>query len=147
MLSVGRDRRWALFKRNDDEYTLFALKKEAHSRLLWSCSWTSDDKYFATSSREKDHSIKIWVRPVEPILESESEIESEVSFGFEKLPATAVSFLPHSTLLVSGYENGAVCLWSFEAKVKKVSLLYRLHPYLAHAKQVSRIRCFIDSED
>lgn len=63
LLSVGRDRRWALFKRQDDDYVLFALRKEAHSRLLWSCSWTTNGEFFVTSSREKENTMKVWARP------------------------------------------------------------------------------------
>lgn len=70
-----------------------------------------------------------------------------VQLGFEKLPATAVDFLPNSTFFVAGYENGALCLFSFNSEAKAINLLHKLHPYLAHAKQVSRIRSFINPED
>ena len=33
-------------------------KTSVHQRLIWSCAWTGDSKYFATSSRDKK--VAIW---------------------------------------------------------------------------------------
>lgn len=34
--------------------------KEAHTRIIWGISWSHDDKLFASASREKNKSVKIW---------------------------------------------------------------------------------------
>lgn len=62
LLSVSRDRRWTLFENNtsnaDDgicNFTSIATtdkKTGIHSRIIWTCDWTHDSKYFATGSRD-----------------------------------------------------------------------------------------------
>lgn len=60
LLSVSRDRRWTLFeneKSNDGicNFKMIATtdkKNGIHSRIIWSCDWTHDSKYFATGSRD-----------------------------------------------------------------------------------------------
>ena len=68
-LSVSRDRTWSLFQKkrgSDDqdveyEKVAFTDKKNAvHSRLIWSCAWTQDAKYFGTSSRDKK--VALWMQ-------------------------------------------------------------------------------------
>lgn len=70
LLSVSRDRRWTLFENDisnlDDmpcNYKLYATtnkKNGIHSRIIWTCDWTHDSKYFATGSR--DGKIVAWQR-------------------------------------------------------------------------------------
>ena len=63
LLSCSRDRSWALFKRtkpDDLQFSLFKKVKDAHSRIIWGVSWSHDDAYFATASREKQKSVKVW---------------------------------------------------------------------------------------
>ena len=65
LLSCSRDRQWALFERSEDpatpfKFDLLKLEKDAHSRIIWGISWSHDDALFATASREKQHSVKVW---------------------------------------------------------------------------------------
>lgn len=60
LLSVSRDRRFALFERvqGDSGGITYALKcvsdkkNGIHQRIIWSCDWSKDNRYFATSSRD-----------------------------------------------------------------------------------------------
>lgn len=69
LLSVSRDRSWKMFSRkpesnnnqSDNQYELFRFinsKNSYHTRIIWSCDWSNDDKYFVTTSRDKR--VCIW---------------------------------------------------------------------------------------
>lgn len=68
LLSVSRDRRWTLFENDNTNsdvmlynYKLYATtdkRNGIHSRIIWTCDWTHDSKYFATGSR--DGKIVAW---------------------------------------------------------------------------------------
>nr|XP_003474051.1 elongator complex protein 2 [Cavia porcellus] len=63
LLAVSRDRTWSLWKRQDISspefdpiFILFAFTNKVtsvHSRIIWSCDWSPDGKYFFTGSRDK----------------------------------------------------------------------------------------------
>lgn len=55
ILTVSRDRTWALIKYQDKiERIAFSNKSTAiHSRIIWDCAWTVDSKCFVTVSRDK----------------------------------------------------------------------------------------------
>ncbi|XDV34745.1 hypothetical protein PO909_004873 [Leuciscus waleckii] len=67
LLAVSRDRTWSLWRRGNpdsDTETSFSLYANTskdtavHTRIIWSCDWSSDSKYFVTSSRDKK--VIIW---------------------------------------------------------------------------------------
>ena len=63
LLSCSRDRSWAIFKRettDNFDFTLVKRMKDVHSRIIWGISWSHDDALFASASREKQKSIKVW---------------------------------------------------------------------------------------
>jgi len=60
LLCVSRDRTWSLHSVNLESKILTTellgktdKKTAIHSRLIWSCAWTHDSRYFATASRDK----------------------------------------------------------------------------------------------
>lgn len=57
LVSVSRDRNWAVHEKVQTEEGKFTLKTVAKgsggSRILWSCHWTPDSRYFLTGSRDK----------------------------------------------------------------------------------------------
>ncbi|EPY82247.1 elongator complex protein 2 isoform 2 [Camelus ferus] len=63
LLAVSRDRTWSLWKRQDTippeldpVFSLFAFTNKitaVHSRIIWSCDWSPDGRYFFTGSRDK----------------------------------------------------------------------------------------------
>ncbi|OWF40684.1 Elongator complex protein 2 [Mizuhopecten yessoensis] len=71
LLTVSRDRTWVLYKRRNKDATdtepLFSKmaatdkKSAVHTRIIWSCAWSHDDKYFFTAARDKK--VLVWRRP------------------------------------------------------------------------------------
>lgn len=59
LLSVGRDRQWAIFQRTDGEphnhYQLISSNPKGHSRMILDCAWAplSAGRIFVTASRDK----------------------------------------------------------------------------------------------
>uniref|UniRef100_A0A8C7GJN2 Elongator complex protein 2 n=1 Tax=Oncorhynchus kisutch TaxID=8019 RepID=A0A8C7GJN2_ONCKI len=133
LLAVSRDRTWSLWKRDDPAttptntephfslYTSTRKDTAVHTRIIWSCDWSADNKYFVTSSRDKK--VIVWgdcssseaiVTPDEPpVIRPCSSI---IDVGDS---ATAVSFCPilcpgNSYLLAVGLESGQVLLYKWE---------------------------------
>lgn len=58
LLTVSRDRKWSLFedKQGTGNFELRGCsnpKGGVHARIIWSCEWTGDGKFFVTGSRDK----------------------------------------------------------------------------------------------
>lgn len=55
LLSVGRDRRWAVFKSVGETYEKVAENPKGHLRIIWDCKWAPSEagRIFVTSSRDK----------------------------------------------------------------------------------------------
>ena len=119
MLSAGRDRQFSIFKRIDGQtnFELVCKQAKAHDRIIWSCDWSHDDKYFVTGSRDK--SCKIWT-----IDSDTNTVKLFGKFSPAKIGVNAVSFAPRkvrtledseveSYMIAVGLENGLIQLWTF----------------------------------
>ncbi|ODA84096.1 hypothetical protein RJ55_02614 [Drechmeria coniospora] len=115
LLSVGRDRQWAVFERDPDAdalYTLLQSNPKGHSRMILDAAWSPcETPLFATAGRDKQ--VRIW----------KSSKREDGSAQFEQMaalpctaPVTSVDFLPRSLcgrlVLAVGTEAGqvSVCL-------------------------------------
>ena len=87
LLSVGRDRQWAIFERSSAESTEYKLKHsdpKGHSRMILDAAWApGSSNAFATAGRDK--SIKLWAKNEEGYICS-STIKQEA-------PVTAIDFV------------------------------------------------------
>src|SRR5690606_8198296 len=103
-----------------DPYRLVASNK-AHARILWDCSWSSDDSMFATGSRDK--TIKIWKKTGTGAGAGAGKEKSAwTAIATLKLPeaVTAVEFAPailsttsdcNIHVLAAGLEDGRIFLF------------------------------------
>ncbi|ORY39773.1 WD40 repeat-like protein [Neocallimastix californiae] len=120
LVSVGRDRSWSLYKKTENEeepYKLVGHNSKAHARIIWDCSWTPDNKYFATASRDK--TLKIW-----KIGEEEPVNKWIVSTLKLKESITAVQFLDINAsyyVLALGLESGKINIMKCEKNDLKLN--------------------------
>ncbi|KAH7431518.1 hypothetical protein KP509_08G053100 [Ceratopteris richardii] len=126
LLSVSRDRHFSLFhaaanglSEPDDQFTYKLIARvEAHKRIIWSCSWSPCDKFFATASRDK--LVKIW-----GIHEEDSGYAAKQMgiLPMFRSSVTAVAWAPcmvgDSYLLGLGLENGLIELWKIKPLLLK----------------------------
>lgn len=118
LLSVSRDRTWALFDAQKSYRRLaFSDKRSGvHSRIIWDCAWTPDSKAFVTGSRDK--SVVIWT------VSALSGADEEPVVQVTSLPAiltleesvTSVDVhcsLENPYLACLALENGRLLLYSF----------------------------------
>nr|XP_044991190.1 elongator complex protein 2 isoform X2 [Jaculus jaculus] len=127
LLAVSRDRTWSLWKRQDiispefdPIFSLFAFTNKitsVHSRIIWSCDWSPDSKYFFTGSRDKkvvvwgdcdssDDSIEHSIGPCSSVLDVGGSV-------------TAVSVCPllnpaQRYVVAVGLECGKICLYTWK---------------------------------
>ncbi|XP_055089835.2 elongator complex protein 2 isoform X5 [Symphalangus syndactylus] len=127
LLAVSRDRTWSLWKKQDTispefepVFSLFAFTNKitsVHSRIIWSCDWSPDSRYFFTGSRDKkvvvwgecdstDDCIEHNIGPCSSVLDVGGAV-------------TAVSVCPalHPSqryVVAVGLECGKICLYTWK---------------------------------
>jgi elongator complex protein 2 len=142
LLAVSRDRTWSLWNMTKEPFSLIAVmdkSTKAHSRIIWSCSWTHDSQSFATGSRDKK--VCFWSKSSDS-----NDVWGLAGRPLEcPQPVTAVDFSPKLTscdkyLLAIGLENGEITFSLFSHPDEKWSPLIKIHPFLCHTSIVHRIR-------
>ncbi|CAL1525971.1 unnamed protein product [Lymnaea stagnalis] len=118
LLAVSRDRTWALYSKSGKTGLYFISvvshvdKKASHTRIIWSCSWSRDDKFFFTGSRDK----KVLVWSSEAI---NSNTSSPVPVSSLTLPdsvtaiAAAPCFVQNRYLIAIGLDNGQIFIYTW----------------------------------
>ncbi|XP_063978697.1 elongator complex protein 2 [Diachasmimorpha longicaudata] len=116
LVSVSRDRRWALYRAlqdaTDDQINYEAILlspavNALHTRIIWCCCWTPDSKYFATGSREG----KIGFWSVDSLVKGDKP-EPVGSLDLQGKSVTALAFhrviLKDNYVLAIGVEEGSI---------------------------------------
>ncbi|PGH13181.1 hypothetical protein AJ80_06427 [Polytolypa hystricis UAMH7299] len=111
LLSVGRDRQWAVFERDNTDKALFKLltsNPKGHSRMILGASWAplASGVAFATAGRNKN--VKIWA-----LDEDNKTFSCKATIALQH-PVTAIDFYPvavdnHAYLAV-GEDNGQITI-------------------------------------
>ncbi|KAK0383388.1 hypothetical protein NLU13_9301 [Sarocladium strictum] len=113
LLSVGRDRQWAVFGYDADrpaKYTLVQSDPKGHSRMILDCAWAPTSRpAFATAGRDK--LVRLWKSAENEDGQLRFTQAASISCG---VPVTAVDFLP-STL-------GGKCVLAVGTEAGKVEL-------------------------
>ncbi|KAI8898291.1 WD40-repeat-containing domain protein [Globomyces pollinis-pini] len=120
LLTAGRDRSWALFDlekvKEEKKWTIIQSRPKAHARIIWSSSFSFDDKLFVTGSRDK--SLKIWGS-----INGAYDLVETVTF---KESVTAVdlysSLIESNYVLAVGLENGDIFIIRFSLLDNKITV-------------------------
>lgn len=115
LLSVGRDRQWAVFRRDDaheEAYTILESNPKGHTRMILDAAWAPTRvPCFATAGRDKQ--VKIWAK-------GDSGFTHKASIP-EESPVTAIDFLnvllgDERVYLAIGTELGIVKIYSMDTR-------------------------------
>ncbi|RKP10931.1 WD40-repeat-containing domain protein [Thamnocephalis sphaerospora] len=144
LLTVSRDRSWALYKRGESEhepFTLAAKMVKAHARIIWDASWSPDDLLFATGSRDK--TVKIWKQVVDSAQPDAWSCAATIKC---KESVTAIDFAPLCAAgycLAVGHEDGHIAFYRAGESAADWALLGQVPASLAHASTVNGLvwRC------
>ena len=126
LLSVGRDRQWAVFEKDDVQGGTYILKSsnpKGHSRMILSASWVpiKAGRMFATGGRDKV--VKLWHIQTDKAVTCRSAIPAASS-------VTAVDFFSHiprhSLLVAIGTESGNVSLYCSRVNTLDFQMLHRI---------------------
>lgn len=107
LLSVGRDRTWAVFENTggsgfDGDWKLIERKEKGHARMILDGKWAPMEDIFATGGRDK--MVRVWCR-------REGGWECTATLKFE-VPVTAVDFygtvMGGKCVLAVGLEDGGL---------------------------------------
>jgi elongator complex protein 2 len=139
LLSVGRDRQWAVFERTGDDdnggykYALREANPKGHTRMILDAAWaptlTGDDdsgsstRLFATAGRDKQ--VKLWI-----LRNGGGQFELGKAITQDH-PVTALDFVPEVTkdgllLLAVGTEAGKLLVLSLKVEAGEVDVVSAL---------------------
>lgn len=146
LLSVSRDRRWSMFQNHPTSSNInfeivASIDKNngVHERIIWSCSWSHDDEFFATSSR--DGKVVVWNKSKTVQESSLKEYQSVATLDLPLSSITAVSFAQgkHEDcyLVAVGLESGIISLYRFDGK--SFQLLRTLDHHEAHHACINKL--------
>lgn len=138
LLSVGRDRQWAVFQRSDQEPSLFSMmasNPRGHSRMVLGAAWAPKLEYpvFATAGRDK--SVKFWQMKGENF-----ECKSTIAL---RNPVTAVSFHESvqngALILAAGEDNGEVSLHQVSVDSLETKHLTTIDKLISPSKAITQL--------
>ncbi|XP_061110754.1 elongator complex protein 2 [Conger conger] len=131
LLAVSRDRTWSLWRRRDaapveqSEEPAFSLhahttkSTSVHTRIIWSCDWSGDSRFFVTSSRDKK--VIVWgecgstegVEENSPVAVAPCSSVLDVGDSATSISVCPVLCPDHSYLVAVGLENGKILFYKW----------------------------------
>ncbi|KAJ1526983.1 hypothetical protein ONE63_008528 [Megalurothrips usitatus] len=151
LLSVSRDRCWSIFERQSEGSVpsfklLVATNKSTgiHTRIIWSCAWTPDSKFFATGSREGK--VVVWGGHTTPKEGAALGYWSSASAPLVlKDSVTSLAFAPcknsdDAYILAAGLEGGQIVVHNWKSSQEEPwKLKLSLNKNLAHHLTVKQL--------
>ncbi|KAM4688697.1 elongator complex protein 2 [Discoglossus pictus] len=157
LLAVSRDRNWSLWKKqegipaqSEQGFILYAhtdKNTSVHSRIIWSCDWTPDSKYFVTGSRDKK--VIVWgpchlsdanveqsnesIKPCSTLLDAGDSVTA--------VSVSRVSTQDGSYIIAVGLESGKISVykWQKNGTSKDWTKCFELDKSLSHTLPVKQL--------
>lgn len=138
LLSVGRDRQWALFSRSDEDpntFTSYTSNPKGHSRMILGAAWAPaiSKRVFATAGRDK--SVKIW-QDADDTFVCKTTIPLTVA-------VSAVAFLPttykNSFILASGEDSGTVSIHRVSVETLESQQVVTIDQAVAPSRAITQL--------
>ncbi len=143
LLSVGRDRQWAVFQQEgsqSEKWTLVAKNEKAHSRMILDAAWLPSEEHcvFATAGRDK--AVKTWQRQQQ---EGGQEFVCKSTISRQS-PITAIVFSALSqdqklACLAVGEETGQISIHVVDVGSLGVVKAWDLEEVMCPSKAVTRL--------
>ncbi|VBB27871.1 unnamed protein product [Acanthocheilonema viteae] len=144
LLSVSRDRTFAIWicsSQDPFDWKLLLMSEhkysKVHSRIIWCCAWTPDDKYFVTGARDKKFCL--WYFD-----------GNDIQLVAERMhlhAVTAVDFVPElwnkHYILAIGFENGEIEIekWNLDQNdINSSDTVISLKRWLAHSETINKLK-------
>lgn len=153
LLSVGRDRQWAIFRRSDfkakNKMTLLQAMPKAHSRMILDAAWapSSQRSLFATAGRDK--TVRLWASNSNMVNGTSTDDETpsptfELCTTLTRPSAiTAIDFAKWCSdgraILATGEENGVLSVHVVKMDDGQVEKSCELKETRCLAKAVNRL--------
>jgi len=139
LLSVGRDRQWAVFVRDEAApamYRILTSNPKGHARMILDCSWAPGVRAFATAGRDK--AVKLWRLNDEGTAECSTSITARAS-------VTAVAFALQANAagelhVAYGTEEGGIEIATLDGQSLQVRSSYTLPLALCPSKAINGLR-------
>ncbi|KAK4546370.1 hypothetical protein LTR36_002047 [Oleoguttula mirabilis] len=139
LLSVGRDRQWAMFQRDAedvDHFKSFVSNPKGHARMILDCSWAPVGCGYAFATAGRDKVVRIW-----KLTDGEAECTTTIA---ATTPVTAVAFAPTASAqrvcLAAGSEDGSIQLSWLHAGTFQLEKTTSLPPALCPSGAVTRLQ-------
>lgn len=138
LLSVGRDRQWVVFERENPRSDLYKVKQKnpkGHHRMILSASWAPPEAglVFATGGRDK--AVNIW-----SITPEGTECVKTLTTSS---PVTAIDIFPkcvNDTMIIAvATENTDVSLYLLGLRTFDIQKFYSLDDQLRPSKSITRL--------
>ncbi|KAE8360046.1 6PF2K-domain-containing protein [Aspergillus caelatus] len=138
LLSVGRDRQWAVYCRSEQDRSAFSLMEshpKGHSRMILDAAWAPvpDIHTFATAGRDK--LVKIW-----QISNGSFVCKTLITL---KSSVTAISFLPraqaNSVFLATGEDSGELSLYKIAVDGLEATHLGNIDKLISPSKAITQL--------
>lgn len=150
LLSVGRDRQWAVFARSDSDPTIFtscASNPKGHSRMILGAAWAPDTLNFVFATAGRDKSVKIWHR-------IEDTFPCKTTLGLTSA-VTAIAFLPvpyrNTFILAAGEDNGSVSIYQLAKDSLEARHVVTVDRRIAPSRTITQLSwrpvCSEDADD